>query len=85
MEATQQIETVPPTPEQLLKLLDLQLAPERSKRANKSRKRATFLVLGIFFILAAGGIALVLAQGLLAEMKERAALPPTAVQTSETR
>lgn len=83
MEASQQTETAPPTPEQLLKLLDLQLAQERGKRAGKSHHRATFLVAGILFIVAAAGIALSVAQGMLADLRERGAPPPQAGQMGE--
>ena len=85
MEASQQTEPAPPTPEQLLKLLDLQLARERGKRAVKSRNRATILVTGIVFIIVAAGIALVVAQSMLTEMKERGALPPISGQTGEVQ
>ncbi len=76
MEATKQTETPQPTPEQLLKLLDLQLQQERSKRTHKSRNRATILVVGILAILAAAGVALVVAQGMLAELHDRGTLVP---------
>lgn len=76
MEAPQKTEIAGPTPEQLLKLLDLQLAQERSKRASKSRNRATFLVVGILTIVAAAGVALVVAQGLLADLQDRGAAVP---------
>ncbi len=81
MEATKQTETPQPTPEQLLKLLDLQLQQERSKRTHKSRKRATILVFGILAILAAAGVALVVAQGMLAELHDRGALVPVPGET----
>jgi predicted metal-binding membrane protein len=85
MEVAQKTETCPPTPEQLLKLLELQLARERGKRGEKTRKRATFLVAGILFIVAAMGIALVVAQSMVAELKERGALRPISSQPSEVR
>lgn len=83
METSQQTETAQPTPEQLLKLLDLQLAQERGKRARKSRNRATILVAGILFIVVAAGGALIIAQSLLAEMKDRAASAPPSGQMEE--
>jgi hypothetical protein len=85
MEVSQQTETTPPTPEQLLKLLDLQLAHERGKRAHKSRNRATFLVVGILFIIVAAGIALVVAQGLLSELHDRGALQPISGQMDDLK
>ena len=85
MEAAKQTESTPPTPEQLLKLLDLQLGQERSKRERKSRNRATFLVTGIFFIIVAGAISLVVAQQLLADLHDRGAVQPLAGEVSEER
>jgi hypothetical protein len=83
MEATKQIETPQPTPEQLLKLLDLQLNRERSKRTHKSRNRATILVVGIVSILAATGVALIVAQGMLTELQNRAETAPVLLQADD--
>ena len=85
MEAANQTETQSPTPEQLLTLLDLQLKQERSKRAGKSRNRATFLSVGIVFIIAAAGIALIVAERLLFEFRERGSGEPLAGQVEDDR
>ena len=85
MEVPKQTETVPSTPEQLLKLLDLQMERERHNRAHKSRNRATFLVGGILFIVAAAGIALLVAEQLLADLHEQGALRPFASQEEQTK
>lgn len=85
MEAPKQIESAQPTPEQLLKLLDLQLGQERNKREHRSRNRATFLATGILFIIAAGGIALVVAQQMLAELQGRGGVPPSPTEMNEAR
>jgi len=71
MNAPQQIETVQPTPEQLVQLLDLQLASERGKRAGRSRNRAMILVFGLLAIVAAGAVALMIAQQILLDLHER--------------
>lgn len=73
MKARHQIESHHTTPEQLLQLLDLQLAQERGKREGRSRNRATILVLGLLAIAAAAGVALVIAQQMLADLRERGA------------
>jgi len=78
MDALQKTESAPPTPEQLLKLLDIQLERERSKRANKGRNRATFLVTGLVVILAAAAIAVVVAQQMVAELRDHAKISPDA-------
>ena len=71
MNAPQQTETSQPTPEQLLQLLDLQLASERAKRPGRSRNRTMILVFGLLAIVAAGGIALVVAQQILLDLHDR--------------
>ncbi|MGB8168441.1 MAG: hypothetical protein WCF18_13170 [Chthoniobacteraceae bacterium] len=85
MEAAKQIETRQPTPEQLLKLLELQLAQERSKRTHRSRNRAAILVVGIVSILAAAGVALIIAQSMLIELQNREATPPGKSLTDDGR
>jgi hypothetical protein len=68
------------TPEQLLQILDAQLAAKRSQRANAGRNRATILAVGILFILfLACGSLLVLNQ-MLQEM--RPAAQPSASDVS---
>jgi hypothetical protein len=76
MEAPNQTETAQPTPEQLLKLLDLQLARERTRREKKSRNRASFLVAGILVIIVGAAVSLLVAQQLLAELHQRDAIQP---------
>ncbi|HYR58230.1 MAG TPA: hypothetical protein VEO95_06360 [Chthoniobacteraceae bacterium] len=85
MDAPKQIETAQPTPEQLLTLLELQIAGERSNRAHKSRNRATFLVTGILLIIAGACIALFVAGQLLAEVQERGARASAGVPSEAPR
>lgn len=79
MNAPQQIETSQPTPEQLLRLLELQLAGERSKREARPRKRAMILVFGMLAIVVLAGLALMIAQQMLVDLHDRGAMPPTPV------
>ena len=51
-------ETAQATPEQLLKLLDLQLSAQRQHRENSKRNRALILVVGVLFIVVAATAAL---------------------------
>jgi hypothetical protein len=85
MEGPQQTQTLSPTPEELLKLLDLQLAQERAKRSGKSRNRASFLAAGILFIIAVAGVALFFAQGLLLDLQDREMAPPIPGQMGENQ
>jgi hypothetical protein len=79
MEATKPTESA--TPEQLLKLLDLEFDQERRKRtARTPRNRASFLAAGIVFVIVGAVIALLLAEHLLVEMKRDAQTPITAAE-----
>ena len=57
------------TPEQLMQMLDLQLAAQRSQRAQPGRNRATVLVAGVLFIIAAAGAALLVLDQMLVDIK----------------
>ncbi len=62
-------ESDPTTPEQLLQMIDAQLAAQRSHRERAGRNRATILVGGILFIVAAAGAALLVLDEMLMDMK----------------
>lgn len=81
MNAPQQTETSQPTPEQLLRMIDLQLARERGKRQGRSRKRATILVFGILLIALLAGAALMIAQQMLMDLHERGVAPGSVAPT----
>jgi hypothetical protein len=59
------------TPEQLVQLLDVQLAAQRSHRSNSGRNRAIILVLGVLFIVAAAGAALLILDQMLADLRHQ--------------
>ena len=84
MDATKQTGTDQPTPEQLILLLDAQLAAGRGKRGPRSRNRAIILVGGILFITLIGGISLMIAQQMMLDLQERG-LPPEAAAATELR
>lgn len=75
MNAPQKTESSSPTPDQLLRLLDLQLESERSKRKTQPRHRALILVGGLVGIAAAAGVALVVAQQMLLESRAQGEVP----------
>ena len=67
------------TPEQLVQLLDGQLASQRSHRQNSGRNRAIILVTGLLFIVAAAGAALLILDQMLADLRQQnspAGTPP---------
>jgi hypothetical protein len=57
------------TPEQLLQMIDLQLASQRSQREQSGRNRATLLVGGILFIIVMAGAALLILDQMLMDIK----------------
>lgn len=63
-------ESPEPTPEQLLQILDAQLAAKRSHRTKTDRNRATILVAGVLVILAAAGAALLILDHMLMDLHE---------------
>ncbi len=84
MKAPQQIETPEPTPEELIRTLDIQLTNERGRRARRSRNRAVILAFGLLAIVAVGGIALMVAQQMLADLQQRGASAHPASEVRET-
>ena len=64
----------PPTPEQLVKLLELQLSATRGRNAEDTgSRRVVVLAGGLLFIVAACGAALLILQYLLSDLRERGA------------
>jgi hypothetical protein len=63
-----EIESAEATPEQLLQMLDAQLAVQRSQRTGSGRNRATILVAGILFIVVAAGAALLVLNQMLVDL-----------------
>lgn len=63
-------ESPDPTPEQLMQLLEAQMAAQRSHRAKSGRNRAIILVSGVLFIVVAAGAALLILDQMLMDMRE---------------
>jgi hypothetical protein len=64
-------ETPQATPEQLLQLLDSQLAMQRAERASAGRNRVAFLIGGVLFIIIGAGIALLILSQMLSDLPHR--------------
>ena len=78
--------TPEPTPEQLLKLLDAQLAASRARRTQpRTQQRVAVLVGGVLLIVAGSCVALFILQQLLTDLPQPQAgeAPPAAVQPAE--
>jgi len=73
-------ETDKATPEQLLQMLDAQLAAQRSHRTQSGRNRAIILVVGILFIVVVASGALLVLDQMLMDMRQ-GDRPPTSGAT----
>lgn len=62
-----------PTPEQLLKLLDLQIAAQRARRQEAPGKRASLLVGGLIVIIGGALLALLFLQQMIADLPPQGA------------
>jgi hypothetical protein len=58
MRALKQVQPADPTPEQLLRLLDVQILQQRARRRASSARRAAILMAGLLIILAGTAFAL---------------------------
>lgn len=79
-----QNKTVPPTPEQLLRLLDLELASTRShRRTADPRRRVLWIMTGFLLIIASCIVALVILRQMLTDLPRHSA-ENTAVTVEES-
>ena len=69
-------ETAYATPEQLLQMIDTQLAMQRAQRGPGGRNRAMLLAGGVLFIVIGAGVALLVLAQMLAD------LPPGGLRTA---
>ena len=70
-----EIESQDATPEQLLQMLDAEMAAHRSQREKSGRNRATVLVAGVLFIVCAAGAALLILEQMLTDMRPSGRMP----------
>jgi hypothetical protein len=71
-----EIEINSETPEQLLRLLDTQLAAQRAQRKKPERNRAIFLVSSVLIIMAAAAVALMMLEQMLVNSPREAHRAP---------
>ena len=84
MRALKQTESEGATPEQLLLILDGQLASQRSHRKGASRNRAIILVVGVLFIVVAAGAALLVLDQMLADFRQNGPNSHPGAETAHT-
>ncbi len=77
MRAPKETETSGATPEQLLQMMEVQLATQRSHRGGSGRNRAIILVVGVLFIVAAAGAALLVLDQMLVDLRHNETAAPT--------
>ena len=72
------------TPEQLMRMLDGELLSHRSQQKDRGRNRAIIMVAGLLFIVIGAGVALLVLDQMLAEMKQNGAshASPAPAQTN---
>jgi len=73
-----------PTPEELVKMLDCELASQRSHRPATSRNRAIILVVGVLFIVIAAGVALLVLDQMLADIRQNGQFPQASSGPAQT-
>ena len=83
MRPLKETESKEATPEQLLQILDDQLAARRSQRTHASRNRAIILVMGLLFIVVVTVGALLLLDQMLGDLRQNG--PPSRTQAAPDR
>ena len=69
-ESMKENETNVSTPEELMRILDAEIAAKRSHRPWTSRNRATILVVGVLFIVIGAGVALLVLDQMLTNLRQ---------------
>jgi hypothetical protein len=77
-----EIESKDATPEQLIQLLDAQMAKHRSQREKSSRNRAIVLVSGILIIVCTAGAAFLVLDQMLMNKRMEDRMPGSGVARS---
>jgi len=84
MRAQKEAETEAATPEQLVQILERELASRRSHRPWTSRNRATILVVGVLFIVIGAGVALLVLDQMLADLRQNGGVPQSSTIPART-
>jgi hypothetical protein len=66
-----QTKSAEPTPEQLLKLLDLQIAAKRERRAATPSRRGALIAVALVVIICGALVALLILQQMIADLPHR--------------
>lgn len=77
--------TAEPTPEQLLKLLDVQIAMSRSRRKDTRRNRTAIAVGAILLIVVGALVAFLILQQMVSEMPHSGRKPEVPVETRNSQ
>ena len=80
-----EIDSISQTPEQLLRLLDAQLAAQRARRKKPGRNRAVFLVSSLLIIVAAAAVALMMLEEMLVNSPREGVRAPKSAAVSERK
>jgi hypothetical protein len=84
MSAQKEAETQAATPEQLVQILEREFAARRSHRPWTSRNRATILVVGVLFIVIGAGVALLVLDQMLADLRQNGGVPQSSTTPART-
>jgi hypothetical protein len=80
-----EIDSTSQTPEQLLRLLDAQLAAQRARRKKPERNRAVFLVSSLLIIVAAAAVALMILEEMVVNSPRDAVRTPASSAASDRK
>ena len=84
MSDSKETQTATATPEQLMQMLDCELAANRSHRKGTNRNRAAILVVGVLLIVIGGAAALLVLDQMVADLRQNGQFPPPASQSAQT-
>jgi hypothetical protein len=84
MRAQKEAETEAATPEQLVQILEREIVARRSHRPWTSRNRATILVVGVLFIVIGAGVALLVLDQMLADLRQNGGAPQSSTTPART-
>ena len=80
-----EIDSIPQTPEQLLRLLDAQLAAQRARRKKPERNRAVFLVASLLIIVLVAAVALMMLEQMLLNSPREGLRAPQSAAISDRK
>jgi hypothetical protein len=84
MSDSKETQSAEATPEQLMQMLNRELATHRSQRPKANRNRAMILVIGVLFIVMAAGAAFVVLDQMLQDFRQNGQTPQPASAPTQT-